>query len=69
MANLDDPSAAMTRVFAPPGGVVVVQLEHVAEFCDRRPDLYTAILDGAAFVNWRRIDLGLPAVLALSYYR
>ena len=32
MAYLDDPSAEMTRIHAPAGGVVALQLDHVDDF-------------------------------------
>jgi hypothetical protein len=36
---------------------------------ERCPEQYRAVVDCCAFVNWRRIEVGEPAVLALSYYR
>ena len=69
MTSLDDPSAELSRVHAPPGGVVVLQLEHVDNLIDRCPEQYGTLIECAAFVNWRRIELGEPAVLALSFYK
>ena len=66
---LDDPSAEMTKVHAPPGGVVALELEHAADFSRRCPEQYEAIIDCAAFVNWRKIEMGEPAVLALSFHK
>ena len=69
MTSLDDPSAGMTTFHAPPGSVVVIELEHVNNFIRRCPEQYEAIIEGAAFVNWRKIDIGEPVVLAMSFYR
>jgi Barstar (barnase inhibitor) len=69
MTCLDDPDAKMTSVHAEPGGVVVIELEHFDDFALRCPDLYAAVVECSAFVNWRRIDTGQPAVLALSFYK
>jgi RNAse (barnase) inhibitor barstar len=69
MTFLDDPTAEMTKVHVPPGGVVVLELENVDEFIKRCPEQYEAIIDCAALVNWRRIEKGDPAVLALSFYK
>ena len=69
MTSLDDPSAELSRVHAPPGGVVVLQLEHVDNLIERYPEQYGTLIECAAFVNWRRIELGEPAVLALSFYK
>jgi hypothetical protein len=67
MTYLDDPSAEMTKVHAPAGGVVVLELSEVGEFARRCPEQYNAIVECSAFVNWRRIETGEPAVLTLSY--
>jgi RNAse (barnase) inhibitor barstar len=69
MTWLDDPSAEMTKVHAPPDGVVVLELEHVDDFVSRCPGQYEAIIDCVAFVNWRKIEAGESAVLALSFYK
>jgi hypothetical protein len=69
MTLLDDPLAEMTKVHAPPEGVVVLEIEHVDDFVSRCPEQYEAIIECAAFVNWRRIEAGESAVLALSYYK
>jgi hypothetical protein len=67
MTSLDDPGAGMTAVHAPPGGVLVLELEQVDDFAHRCPEQYAAVIECTAFVNWRRIELGEPAVLALSF--
>jgi hypothetical protein len=69
MTDLDDPSTGMTTIHAPAGGVVTLQLEYVDEFVRRCPKQYEAIVECVAFVNWRRIETGETAVLALSYYK
>ena len=67
MTYIDDPEDAMTTVHAPPGGVLVLELEHVTEFAVRCPQQYDAIIECSAFVNWRRIKVGESAVLTLSF--
>ena len=67
MTCLDDPASGMTRVHAPPGQTVVLQLEHVTEFARRCPEQYAALIECAAFVNWRNIEVGESAVLTLSF--
>ena len=69
MTDLDDTDTGMCVVSVKPGGVVELQLEHVDDFAGRCPEQYTALLDSIAFVNWRRIDEGQSAVLALSYHK
>lgn len=63
----DDPGSAMTTVHAPPGGVVTIHLDDARDFPRRCPEPYAALVESAAFVNWRRIEMGQPAVLALSF--
>jgi len=33
-----------------------------------RQDIYEALFDCAAFVNWRRVEAGQPAILLLSFH-
>ena len=67
MTSLDEPNHGMTRIHAVKGNVLTIQLENVAPFREQHPDLYAAIIESAAFVNWRRIEVGQPAVLAISF--
>jgi hypothetical protein len=69
MSWLDESGSEMTKITAPPGGVVTLQLDGVDEFAVRCPDLFAGLVDCAAFVNWRRSSRGEPAVLALAYYK
>ena len=69
MTSLDAPEDGMASIPARRGEVIVLQLEHVDDFCRRCPAQYAAIVECAAFVNWRRIEIGEPAVLALSFYK
>lgn len=58
----------MTSVVVPPGGVLVLLLENVDAFLERCPEQYAALVECSAFVNWRRVTAGEPAVLALAFY-
>src|SRR3954463_2133583 len=69
LTSLDEPADGLTAVHAPPGGVVELELEHVDDFARRCPEQYAAVIECAAFVNWRKIDVGESAVLALSFYK
>jgi hypothetical protein len=66
MTDLDDPNSGMTKVHCSPGDVIVLQVDNVNQVPS---ELYAALVECAAFVNWRRIDQGEPAVLALSFHR
>ncbi len=69
MTSLDCPEDGMTSVHAKPGEVLVLQLDHVEGFKRTCPEQYEAIIECAAFVNWRRIEVGESAVLALSFHK
>ena len=67
MTSLDEPDHGMTRIHAEKGTVLTLQLENVTPFREQHPDLYAGIIECAAFVNWRRIEVGTPAILAVSF--
>jgi hypothetical protein len=67
MTSLDQPENGMTKIHSPQGHVLTMQLENVVPFRKQYPELYSAIIEAAAFVNWRRLDVGEPAVLAISF--
>jgi hypothetical protein len=67
MTSLDDSDAQLSTTRVEPGEVLVLQLDHVNDFCERCPEQYRAIVECSAFVNWRRIEAGGSAVLALSF--
>ena len=56
----------MTAFPVEAGDVLVIQLQGCKDFRDRCPELYEAPADGAAFVNWRRIEMGERPILALA---
>ena len=68
MSGLDEDDG-QTTIDCPRGSVVTLQLDNVDVFAKRCPDLYAALIECAAFVNWRRIEQGQPAVLALSFHK
>ena len=69
MTCLDDPEAGMTSVHVAPGDVMVLRVSVVVDFKKRCPEIYEALVECSAFVNYRRIEKGDSAVLALSFYQ
>jgi len=68
MTCLDDSEAGMTSIHVPAGDVVVIHLS-AADWMKRQcPEIFDALVECAAFVNYRRIDKGEQAVLALAFY-
>ncbi len=68
MTDLEGPDTGMTKIHALPDGVVVLELEHVVDFKMRCYELYETLVECAAFVNYRRLENGNPAVLLLSFW-
>lgn len=69
MTYLDDEESGMTSVHCEPGAVVTIALSEATEFSARCPEQFSAMVDAAAFVNWRRLQQGESAVLALAFYK
>jgi barstar (barnase inhibitor) len=67
MTYLDDPDAGMSTIHCERGSVVTLELLNVQAFKERFRELYEAVVEGAAFVNWRRLETGDSAVLAISF--
>jgi hypothetical protein len=66
--SVDDAGAGMSEVTISPGCVLVLQLDHSKDLRGRLPDLYDAIVECSAFVNWRRIERGEEPVLSLAFH-
>ena len=67
MTSIDTPDEEMTNIHCETGRVLTIELENVREFKKRCPEQYAAIVECSSFVNWRRIEVGEGAVLALSF--
>lgn len=67
MTGLDEEDG-MRSITVEPGQVLTLQVEHYKDWKSRCPDLVNDLLECAAFVNWRRIEQGEAAVLALSFH-
>jgi len=69
MTDLDDPRAGMTKVHAPPNGIILLKVMNAKDFATRCPEQFGALNECSAFVNWRRREQGGAPVLALSYHQ
>lgn len=68
MTYVDAPDEALSSVHVAPGDVMVLCISDVEGLRSRCREIYDALVECSAFVNWRRIEKGQPAVLALSFY-
>jgi RNAse (barnase) inhibitor barstar len=55
----------MTRFTVAPGELFHLEVADTKDFAKRLPEIFEALIEDAAFVNWRRIEVGEPPVLAL----
>jgi hypothetical protein len=64
-----DEDVGMLNLVVRPGDVLTLAIADAGEFARRCPELYDAILDGAAFVNYARIEAGGRPIVAVSAFR
>ena len=69
LTYLDNLKAGMSRVQVLPGEIVVLLLEHMTGLSKKALEQVAALTDAVAFVNWRRLEKGQPAVMAIAYSR
>jgi len=66
LTSLDEPEDGMTKVHVEKGKVMVLRIKGISGL---KKDMREALIEDAAFVNYRRLEVGEPAVLALSFWR
>jgi hypothetical protein len=65
MTYIDDAGSVMTAITVAEGELVALRIDDAPDFQRRCPDQYQALIEGTAFVNYRRMDRGGTPVLAL----
>ena len=65
MTSLDTPEDGMSTVTVPRGGLVILAIDGAGDFKKRCPEQYDALIECAAFVNYRRTEIGDQPVIAL----
>lgn len=63
-----DEDDGMASVTVEAGDVLTLQFGEASAFARRCPEQYAALLEAAAFVNWRRIESGSRPIVALSFH-
>jgi catechol 2,3-dioxygenase-like lactoylglutathione lyase family enzyme len=67
MSCLDVPEDGLSTVHVQRGDVLTLEITGANELLARCPEIHQALIDCAAFVNWRRRERGDPSLLALSW--
>ena len=62
LTYLDD---GMTRFTVTDGNSLTLRIDRGADFCSRCPEQYLTLIEAAAFVNFRRIEMGASPALTL----
>ena len=66
LTSLDAPEDGMTSIHGSATDPLVIHIDNA----DSVPsEVFDGLVECAGFVNWRRIESGEPAVLALSFWR
>ena len=65
MTCVDDPPSGMSTACVAPGELMTLRIDNAAQFRRRCPEQYDALIECAAFVNYRRMERGGTPVLAL----
>lgn len=66
MSYLDDPQSDMSTFHVESGETLIIVVTNAAQFKMNCPDLWLAFLECVAFVNWRCLEQGDRAILAVS---
>lgn len=61
----DEPEAQMLARGVPPGELLTLQIDDASDFAVRCPEQFKALVECAAFVNYRRVEVGGKPVLCL----
>ncbi|MEA5673967.1 barstar family protein [Pseudomonas sp. MH2] len=67
LSSLDDPAAEMTSIHVQPGQTLSLVIDNAQAFKRRCPDQFEALVECAAFVNWRIAVAGGTPLLGLAF--
>ena len=68
MSSLDDPSSGLTTVHVPAGTVMTLFIQNASYLRKASREQYDDLIECSAFVNYSRMDIGLPAIIALAFH-
>jgi Barstar (barnase inhibitor) len=67
MSYLDDVGGGMSRFTVSSGEVFHLEVADAGDFRRRLPEIFQALIEGAEFVNKRRVDAGAAPILSLVW--
>ncbi|HZB13393.1 MAG TPA: barstar family protein [Chryseolinea sp.] len=66
MTYIDDKDSGMTRVWITKNDTLVIELTNSKKLKQRCPDIHSALLECAAFVNFRKIENKEQSMIAIA---
>ena len=67
LSYLDDPGAEMSSVHVQYGQTLSLVIDNAQSFKHRCPEQFAALVECAAFVNWRAVEAAGAPLLALAF--
>jgi hypothetical protein len=67
LSSLDDPDSGMTKIHIESGETLTVLIENAGALKERCPEQFSALVECAAFVNYRCTQNDQPALIALAF--
>ncbi|POD61503.1 hypothetical protein BKM07_25610 [Pseudomonas syringae group genomosp. 3] len=67
LSYLDDPSAGMSSIHVQRGQTLSLVIDNAKSFKRRCPEQFEALVECAAFVNWRMVAAAGTPLLALAF--
>ncbi|AZF35006.1 hypothetical protein C4J88_0190 [Pseudomonas sp. R4-39-08] len=67
LSYLDDPGAEMSSIHVQSGQTLALVIDNAQSFKRRCPEQFEALVESAAFVNWRIVIAGGTPLLALAF--
>jgi len=68
MSSLDNPDAGMSKLTIEQGKALTIRIDNYLHFKHASPKQWIDLMECTAFVNWRYVEQGRGAVLALAFY-
>ena len=69
LTSADQPDHGMMAAAVQPGELLTLAIGNMGDFQARCPEQFSALVESAAFVNYRRAEVGEPPVIALLLSR
>jgi barstar (barnase inhibitor) len=67
LTYIDDPDDAMSEIHCDKGTMLTIEVRNALSFQSRSPEQFSALVECADFVNARRLKVGEPAVLSVTF--